>query len=82
MTPQARAALNLDLRDVMFMQNAAEPIRVSTVSVSCLRYLPAVRLPFFVCNMQVCFDAAIKSIGCRVAKIVWHAKSWPLALKR
>lgn len=32
MTPQARAALNLDLRDMMFMQNAAEPVRVSTVS--------------------------------------------------
>lgn len=32
MKPEARAALNLDLKHVMFMQNAAEPVRVSTVS--------------------------------------------------
>lgn len=32
MKPEARAALNLDLRHVMFMQNAAEPVRASTVS--------------------------------------------------
>lgn len=32
MTPEAQAALNLDLRHVMFMQNAAEPVRASTVS--------------------------------------------------
>lgn len=32
MTPQAQAALNLDLRHVAFVQNAAEPIRASTVS--------------------------------------------------
>lgn len=32
MAPEVRAALDLDLSHVMFMQNAAEPVRVSTVS--------------------------------------------------
>lgn len=54
MTPQARAALNLDLRGVMFMQNAAEPVRVSTVRVSCRQCLPAAYLPLVVCSMRIC----------------------------
>lgn len=32
MTPQAQAVLKLDLRHVAFFQNAAEPVRASTVS--------------------------------------------------
>lgn len=32
MKPEVRELLNLDLRHVMFMQNAAEPVRASTVS--------------------------------------------------
>lgn len=32
MGPAARAALNLDLSSIVFMQNAAEPIRAGTVS--------------------------------------------------
>lgn len=32
MKPPARAALDLDLKHVMFMQSAAEPVRASTVS--------------------------------------------------
>lgn len=35
-TPEARASVNLDLRNVMFTQNAAEPVYVSSVSVYAL----------------------------------------------
>lgn len=34
MKPEVRAALNLDLRHVVFMQNGTEPVRASTVSQS------------------------------------------------
>ncbi|CAM9321295.1 unnamed protein product, partial [Ectocarpus sp. 13 AM-2016] len=61
MSPESRAALHLDLRPIMFMQNAAEPVRASTVR-DFAETFAAVGLPAYAPNAA--YGLAEHTVGC------------------
>ncbi|CAB1103955.1 unnamed protein product [Ectocarpus sp. CCAP 1310/34] len=61
MSPESRAALHLDLRPIMFMQNAAEPVRASTVR-DFAETFAAVGLPAYASNAA--YGLAEHTVGC------------------
>ncbi|CBJ28462.1 conserved unknown protein [Ectocarpus siliculosus] len=61
MSLESRAALHLDLRPIMFMQNAAEPVRASTVR-DFAETFAAVGLPAYASNAA--YGLAEHTVGC------------------
>ncbi|CAN0057304.1 unnamed protein product [Ectocarpus sp. 6 AP-2014] len=61
MSPESRTALHLDLRPIMFMQNAAEPVRASTVRDFAATFA-AVGLPAYASNAA--YGLAEHTVGC------------------
>ncbi|CAM9741072.1 unnamed protein product, partial [Ectocarpus fasciculatus] len=61
MSPESRTALHLDLKHIMFLQNAAEPVRASTVR-DFAEAFAAVGLPGYASNAA--YGLAEHTVGC------------------